>query len=92
MIMLKSQQTLQQNPAVWKWVPGLTQPQLFTCTLPPPSPGSRAGQKVCVQLIQQLVVPGRLLHGSCKATSGIQVQNQSTNILTPDLCAEWFNW
>lgn len=45
--MVKSQQTLQQNPAVWKWVPGLTQPQLFMCTLPPPSLGSRAGQKVC---------------------------------------------
>lgn len=47
MIMLKSQQTLQQNPAVWKWVPGLTQAQLFTGTRPPPSPGSRAAQKVC---------------------------------------------
>ena len=47
MIMLKSHQTLRQNTAVWNWVPGLTQPQLFICTLPPQSPGSRADQKVC---------------------------------------------
>lgn len=46
MIMLKSQQTLQQNTAVWSWVPGLAPAQLFTCTLPPPSPGSRADRKV----------------------------------------------
>lgn len=91
MIMLKSQQTLQQKPAVWKWVPGLTQPQPFTCTLPPPSPGSRAGQKVGVHLIQELVMPGRLLHSSCKASSAIGVQEQSTDISTPTLSAEWFN-
>lgn len=91
MIMLKYQQTLQQKPAVWKWVPGLTQPQPFMCTLPPPSPGSRAGQKVCVHLVQQLVVPGRLLHSSCKATGGIQVQELSTDIFTPALSAESFN-
>lgn len=47
MIMLKSQQTLWQSTAVWSWVPGLTRPLLFTCTLPLPSPGSRADRKVC---------------------------------------------
>lgn len=50
MIVLKSQQTLRQNTAVRNWVPGLTQPQLFICTLPPPSPGSRADQKVCSEV------------------------------------------
>lgn len=46
MIVLKSQQTLRQNTAVWNWVPGLTRRQLFICTLPPPSPGSRTDRKV----------------------------------------------
>lgn len=46
-ILLKSQQTLRPNTLVWSWVPGLAQPQLFTCTLPPPSPGSQADRKVC---------------------------------------------
>lgn len=45
---------------------------------------------VCAK-VQQLVVPGRLLHSSCKATGGIQVQELSTDIFTPALSAEWFN-
>lgn len=66
MIMLTFQETWRQNKAAWNWVTGLARPQLFIYTLPPPSPGSRADQKVCsAVVIHQLLVKVRLFHTSC---------------------------